>query len=138
MRLVSGGVAHVSGVVEDDLGERTMGLWKQHKKGLADLVASMLACRKCRIRRRNGNPFCRADDKSKERYISRLLGNGLINPVTVMGSFIPEIAGMAGDKGKTVILMMDQSKISDGFDARGGTGDSRGVEGEGGERQYRV
>jgi len=33
-----------------------------------------------------------------------------------MGGYIPEIAEMAGSNGQTVILMMDQSKISDGFE----------------------
>jgi len=116
MRLLSGGVAHVSGVIEDDLRARATGLRKQHAEGLADLVASTLACRSANTAEWQAVLPRRADDKSKERYISRLLSNGLINPVTVMGGFIPEIAGMAGDKGKTVILMMDQSKISDGFE----------------------
>jgi hypothetical protein len=56
------------------------------------------------------------DEKSKERYISRLLSNERIDPLVVMGCFIPEIAAMAGENGKTVILMMDQSKIRDGFE----------------------
>jgi hypothetical protein len=56
------------------------------------------------------------DDKSKERYISRLLGNALIDPAAVMGGFIPEIAEMMGTHGKTLVLPMDQSKISDGFE----------------------
>src|SRR4051812_38950437 len=56
------------------------------------------------------------DEKSKERYISRLLGNDLIVLLTVMGGFIPEIAEIAGSKGKTIVLPMDQSKISDGFE----------------------
>jgi hypothetical protein len=116
MRLLEGGVSHVSGVVEEDLRERRTGLRKQHEEGLADLVASVLACRSANTGEWQSVLPRRADDKSKERYISRLLSNRLINPITVMGGFIPEIAGMAGDNGKTVILMMDQSKISDGFE----------------------
>ncbi len=56
------------------------------------------------------------DDKSRERYISRFLSNKLISHTAVMGGFIPELIEMSGSNGKTVILMMDQSKISDGFE----------------------
>src|SRR5258708_18905866 len=114
MRIFTGGVAHVAGAVEQNLCERETGLRKQHVEGLADVVACALSCRSANtaewqavLPRRVG------DDKSKERYISRLLGNDLIDPVAVMRGFIPEIAEMAGSNGKTVILPMDQSKISD-------------------------
>jgi len=117
MRLFTGGVAHVGGVVEDDLRSRATGLRKQHAEGLADCVACALSCRSANtaewqavLPRRTG------DKKSKERYISRFLSNRLIDPIAVMGGFIPEIVTMAGAEGKTVILMMDQSKISDGFE----------------------
>jgi Transposase DDE domain len=56
------------------------------------------------------------DEKSKERYLSRLLGNDLIVPLTVRGGFIPEIAEITASKGKTIALSMDQSKISDGLE----------------------
>jgi hypothetical protein len=114
MRVFSGGVAHVASVVEQDLFDRETELRKQHVEGLADVVACALSCRSANtaewqavLPRRVG------DDKSKERFISRLLGNDLINPLRVMRGFIAE---MAGADGKTIILMMDQSKISDGFE----------------------
>lgn len=117
MRVFTGGVAHVASVVEQDLFDRETGLRKQQVEGLADVIACALSCRSVNtaewqavLPRRVG------DDKSKERYISRLLGNALIEPLTVMGGFIPEIAGMAGSNGRTVILPMDQSKISDGLE----------------------
>ena len=56
------------------------------------------------------------DEASKARYIRRFLSNPLIEPLRVMGGFIPEIAEVAGANGKTIVLMMDQSKISDGFE----------------------
>jgi Transposase DDE domain len=117
MRVLTGGVAHVSGVVEDDLREREAGLRKQHEEGLADLVACALSCRSANTAEWQAVfPRHTGDHKSKERYISRFLSNPLIHPIAVMGSFIPEIAAMAGADGKTVILMMDQSKIRDGFE----------------------
>lgn len=117
MRVKQGGISHTAWVIEDDLSDRETGLRKQHVEGLADLTACALACRSANtaewqavLPRRTG------DEKSKERYISRFLSNPLIDPVTVMGGFIPEIAEMAGSNGKTIILPMDQSKIADGFE----------------------
>lgn len=117
MRVFTGGVAHVAGVVERDLFDRETGLRKQHVEGLADVVACALSCRSANtaewqavLPRRVG------DDKSKERLISRLLANDLIDPLRVMRGFIPEIAEVAGTNDKTIVLMMDQSKIRDGFE----------------------
>ena len=117
MRLLTGGVSHVSTVIEDDLRDRLTGLHKPHVSSLADLASCVLACR-------NANtaewmsilPRKTGDEKSKERFISRFLSNPLIHPISVMTGFIPEIVEMMGENGKTVILMLDQSKISDGFE----------------------
>jgi hypothetical protein len=117
MRVFTGGVAHVAGVVEQDLFDRETGLRKQHVEGLADVVACALSCRSANTAEWQAVlPRRTCDDKSKERFISRLLANDLIDPLAVMRGFIPEIAEMAGADGKTIILMMDQSKISDGFE----------------------
>src|SRR3954453_1165612 len=117
MRVLTGGVAHVAGMVEQDLFDRETGLRKQHVEGLADAVACALSCRSANtaewqavLPRRN------VDDKSKERYLSRLLANPLIAPLAVMQGFIPELAEMARSNGKTVILPLDQSKTADGFE----------------------
>lgn len=56
------------------------------------------------------------DEKSKERFISRVLSNALIDPLDVMEGFIPELAAMQSSQGCTIVLMLDQSKISDGFE----------------------
>jgi hypothetical protein len=117
MRVKQGGISHAAWVIEDDLSDRDTGLRKQHVEGLADLAACALANRSANtaewqavLPRRTG------DEKSKERYISRFLSNSLIDPIAVMGGFIPELAEMAGSNGKTIILPMDQSKIADGFE----------------------
>jgi hypothetical protein len=65
----------------------------------------------------NGWPLWKADEcdkKSKERYISRFLSNKNIDPLTVMAEFVKELITMHAQNHKTVTLMMDQSKISDG------------------------
>ena len=40
MRLLSGGVAHIATVIEDDLSDRNTKLHKPHIEGLADLAAA--------------------------------------------------------------------------------------------------
>lgn len=117
MRLLKGGVAHVASVIEEDLEDRETGLQKPHIKGLADLCASVLASRSSNTAEWIALlPRTSCAEKSRERYISRFLANELICPVSVMGGFIPELMEMAGSNGKTVILSLDQSKISDGFE----------------------
>ena len=117
MRTLHGGVAHVAGVVEADLAVRGTGLRKSHIEGIADCVASALASRCANTAEwQNVLPRQTGDEKSKERYISRLLSNRLIEPYAVMRTFVPEIASMMGANGATLVLMMDQSKISDGFE----------------------
>jgi hypothetical protein len=117
MRYTTGGIAHMAAVIEDDLSDRKTGLHKPHIKGLADLTAAALACRSV-----NSSewlavlPRQTMDMDSRYRYIHRWLANPLIDPLEVMGGFIPELAAMLGANGKTVVPMMDQSKISDGFE----------------------
>jgi len=107
----------MAAVIEDDLSDRDTGLHKPHLKGLADLASAALVCRSVNssdwieVLPRDG-----CDAKSRERYISRWLSNGLIDPLAVMAGFIPEAMALAGANGKTVILMLDQSKISDGLE----------------------
>lgn len=117
MRSLKGGVAHVASVIEEDLKDRETGLQKPHIKGLADLCSTALASRSSNT----GEwvallPRTDIEEKSRERYISRFLANQLICSVSVMGGFIPELMEMAGSNGKTIILSLDQSKISDGFE----------------------
>lgn len=117
MRLLTGGVAHVACVIEDDLEERETGLHKAHIAGLADLAACALTCRHVNTAEwQSVLPRKTGDEKSKERFISRWLANPLICPVSVMQGFIPEIAHMMGENGKTLILMLDQSKVAEGFE----------------------
>jgi len=117
MRYTKGGVAHMAAVIEDDLGGRKTGLHKPHIKGLADLTASMLACRSVNTSDLlSVLPRQTKDADSRYRYINRWLKNPLIDPLAVMSGFVPEILAMSASGGKTVVLAMDQSKISDGFE----------------------
>ncbi|NGX31979.1 MAG: hypothetical protein K1060chlam4_00017 [Candidatus Anoxychlamydiales bacterium] len=49
MRKTNGGIIHVATVIEDDLKDRDIGLSKPQRIGLADLAASVLACRSVSI-----------------------------------------------------------------------------------------
>lgn len=117
MRMYKGGVAHLACVIEDDLAGRDTSLQKPHINALADLASCVLACR-------NANtsewiailPRKTKDDKSKERFVSRFLSNPLIDPISVMEGFIPEMVEMMSASHQTIILMLDQSKISNGFE----------------------
>jgi hypothetical protein len=115
--MLNGGVAHVASVIEEDLFDRNTKLQKPHIKGLADLAASALATRSSNTAEWSSVvPRKECDDKSKERYISRFLANSMISPDKVMTGFMSEIIEMIAQNNKTVILMLDQSKISDGFE----------------------
>lgn len=61
-------------------------------------------------------PRISCQDKSRERYISRLLSNKLIDPTDTIGGYIPELMEMQQDNGMTIILMLDQSKIAGDFE----------------------
>jgi hypothetical protein len=117
MGSTQGGVAHLSSMIAADLEHRRTGLQKPHRKGLADLAASLLSCRSVNTSELLAVlPRQTSDAESRFRYIHRWLKNPSIDPRAVMGGFVPEIAALAGAKGRTVVLMMDQSKISDGFE----------------------
>jgi hypothetical protein len=51
--------------------------------------------------------------KSKERAINRILSSPLIDVEEVMSYYIPEVVEKISKKGKTVVLMMDQSQIQE-------------------------
>jgi len=116
MRLFKGGVGHVATVIEDDLWNRDTKLQKPHISALSDICASVLATKNVNTAEWISVLPRKIDEKSKERYINRVLSNKLIKPSSVMNGFILEIIEMSTSNGKTVILMMDQSKISDGFE----------------------
>lgn len=122
MRILKGGVAHVAGVIEEDLRDRETGLYKAQVAGVADLAACVLACRNVNsgdwiavLPRKTGEEQS-GEEQSKERYIHRVLSNPLIKPPSVMMGFIPDIVQMLTQQGQTLILMLDQSKIRDGFE----------------------
>lgn len=116
-RLTSGGVAHCAKIIEEDIRNRKHGLHISHIKGLADLAAAALSCRGVNTSEWIAVlPRATQDPKSRERYISRLIANKLVDPFEVMSSYTSEAMLLAANGGKIVILMLDQSKIRDGFE----------------------
>lgn len=117
MRKTKGGVPHVAAVIQEDLEDRDTGLSKPQRIGLADLTASLLATRSINTSElANVLPRDVKSDEERYRYINRWLSNDKIDPIRVMNGFIPELLELMYSNGKTAILMMDQSKISDGFE----------------------
>ena len=116
-RMVRGGVARLSGLIERELRERDTGLQLPHIKSLSDLSASILHCRSVNTSE-IAAVFPRAvkNDDSRYRVINRFLQNSMIDPLTVMTTFASELIEKACRDGKTAVLMMDQSKVGDGFE----------------------
>lgn len=117
MRRTSGGIPHVAAIIEEDLEDRDMGLEKSHIKGLADLAASILATRSVNTSEiASVLPREVKSDEERYRYIQRWLSNPRIDPIRAMKGFVPEMMEALAEDNKTVILMLDQSKIRDGFE----------------------
>lgn len=117
MRETKGSVPHIAQAIEEDLRSRNTGLQKPHIPALADLAASVLMCRSVNTSEwRSILPRTDCSEKAKEHYISRFLANPLIVPIRVMGGFVPEVLEKLSAQGEVVVLMLDQSKICDGFE----------------------
>ncbi len=56
------------------------------------------------------------NDDSRYRVINRWLQNPMIEPLGVMACFVGELIGKACRDEKTAVLMLNQSKIGDGFE----------------------
>lgn len=117
MRKRSGGVWHIAEIIADDLEGRETGLSKPLRMGLADIAASVLTCRSVNTSEL-ANVLPREVKSSEEssRFIRRWLSNPKIKPIEVMEGFIPELLYMLTANGQVAVLMLDQSKIGEGFE----------------------
>jgi len=117
MRSSEGGVAHIAKEITRDMANRNTGLIKAHVEGLADCAAVVLTCQSVNTSEWRGIlPRTTGDEKSKERYISRLLSHERINPSEVMQGYIPQLARILTQNGATLVLMLDQSIIRNGLE----------------------
>ena len=118
-RLLRGGVARLSSVVEHELRGRNCGLQVLHIKGLADLAASVLHCRSVNTSEIAAVlPRALKNDDSRYRVINRWLQNPKIDPVRVMAGFVPELIEEACSGGRTAVLMIEQWKPQDNTEER--------------------
>jgi len=117
MRIEKSGIVHIANMIAEDLEDRETALSKPQRVGLADLASSVLSCRSVNTSEiASVLPRAVKDDESRFRYIFRWLSNDKIKIMNVMKGFIPEILELVTAQGQTAILMLDQSKISDGFE----------------------
>ncbi len=112
-----GGVAHVSSLIEADRSSRDTGLYKPHISGLSDLAASVPSYHGVNTSElASVLPREVRSDEERYRYIGRPLSDPRIDPFSVMGGQVPEVVDKLSSNGQTVVLMMGQSKISQGFE----------------------
>jgi hypothetical protein len=109
-----GGIETVAEVVNADLLVRLPSQNKKQREGLALLVATAL-----HVRSVNLNELAAAVPRAAERldmryqWISRLLGNELIDVDAVMASYGREVLARSRAGGRTIVVMIDQSKVND-------------------------
>ncbi|HEX9830915.1 MAG TPA: hypothetical protein VGA94_04435 [Thermodesulfobacteriota bacterium] len=117
MRKQSGGVWHIAEIISEDLEDRETGLSKPLRVGLADLAASVLTCRLVNTSElANVLPRTVKSSEDSARFIRRWLSNSKVEPIEVMNGFIPELLYMLTSSGQVAILMLDQSKVGNGFE----------------------
>lgn len=117
MRRTKGGIIHLASIIEGDLEDREISLTKPQRVGLADLAASVLGTRSVNTSElANVLPREVKGNETRYRYINRWLANKKIDPVKVISGFLPDIFKAMYSAKETAILIMDQTKISDGFE----------------------
>jgi len=109
-----GGIETVAAAVCADLATRLPGQNKKQREGLALLVATAL-----HVRDVNLNELAAALPRAAERldmryqWISRVLGNDLIEVDRVMAPFAREVLARSAANGQSLVVMIDQSKVND-------------------------
>src|SRR5881398_2063584 len=107
-----GGVETVAAAVQADLAARLPLQNKKQREGLALLVSTVLDVRSVNLMELAAVP--RAAERLDMRYqwISRLLGNALIDTDEVIAPFAREVLARAGADGRSLVLIIDQSQIN--------------------------
>jgi hypothetical protein len=108
------GIERVAAAVCADMAARLPGQNKKQREGLALLVATAL-----HVRDVNLNELAAALPRAAERldmryqWISRVLGNELIEVDGVMAPFAREVLARSAAQGQSLVVMIDQSKVND-------------------------
>jgi hypothetical protein len=109
-----GGILTVAMAVGAELLARLPWQNKKQREGLALLIATAL-----QVRSVNLNELAAALPRAAERldmryqWISRVLGNDLIDVSQVMAPFAREVLALSAEGGRMIVAMIDQSKVND-------------------------
>jgi hypothetical protein len=108
-----GGIETVAAAVGADLAARLPGQNKKQREGLALLIATALDVRDVNLMELAA-ALPRAAEQLDMRYqwISRLLGNPLIDTDAVMAPFAREVLARAAAHAHTLVLIIDQSQVN--------------------------
>src|SRR5918911_3006985 len=108
-----GGIETVAAAIGADLAARLPRQNKKQREGLALLVATALDVRDVNLMELAA-ALPRAAERLDMRYqwISRLLGNPLIDTDAVMAPFAREVLARAGAQACTPVLIIDQSQVN--------------------------
>ena len=111
---MAGGIEAVAASVSADLLRRLPRQNKKQREGLALLVGTMLDVRSANLMDLSAS-LPRESERIDMRYqwISRLLGNELIDTDHVMAPFAREVLRNASRGGRQLVLIIDQSKAND-------------------------
>lgn len=110
-----GGIESVAAAIGAELLRRLPDQNKKQREGIALLVSTALS-----VRSVNLNELAAALPRRAERldmryqWISRVLGNDLIDVDAVMAPFAREVLARAAEGGRRVVLAIDQSQANEG------------------------
>src|SRR3954467_2846201 len=111
---VVGGIATVAAAIGEDIRGHLPRQHKAQREGLALLTATMLDVRSANLMDLAAS-LPRAAERPDMRYqwISRLLGNALIEVDAVMAPYAREVLARLAADGRTVVLMIDQTRATE-------------------------
>ncbi len=111
---MAGGIATIAAAIGEDLRGRLPGQNKKQRDGLALLAATMLDVRSANLMDLAA-ALPRAAERLDMRYqwISRLLGNPLIDVDAVMAPYGREVLARLAADGRRVVLIIDQTQATE-------------------------
>ena len=107
------GIEMLAGTIREDMLGRLPGQNKKQREGLSLLVATMLDVRSANLMDLAAS-LPRAAERLDMRYqwISRLLGNDLIEVDAVMAPYGRDVLARIGASGQQIVLIMDQTQLT--------------------------
>lgn len=110
-------IREFSSSIEEEISSRCSGLMKPFREGISNFVSCMLSERTANLMMlATALPRNIGDNEHRYQYLARILKHNSIDISDVMEGFIVDVLMDAAKKGETAILMVDQSKIKDGFE----------------------